>query len=77
MVVGLAALYAYQLREEWISALLGLWLAASPWLLGFSGNMGFTASDRARWCGGCPARRLDGVLAAGAHGMIVQHNRCR
>lgn len=45
VVVGLAALYAYQIREEWTDALLGLWLAASPWLLGFSGNMSFTASD--------------------------------
>jgi hypothetical protein len=45
IVVALAALYAYQVWEEWVTVVLGLWLAASPWLLGFSGNAAFAASD--------------------------------
>ncbi len=30
-----AALLAYAEWEEWASLILGLWVAASPWLLGF------------------------------------------
>ena len=31
-----AALLAYAEWEEWASLILGLWVAASPWLLGFA-----------------------------------------
>jgi hypothetical protein len=34
-VVSLAAIIAYRDWEEWVNVLLGLWLIASPWLLGF------------------------------------------
>lgn len=43
VIVGLAvlglsvlALGAYQDWEEWLNIALGLWLAASPWLFGYS-----------------------------------------
>jgi SPW repeat len=32
--IALAQLYPW---EEWLNALVGLWVAASPWLLGFAG----------------------------------------
>jgi hypothetical protein len=32
-----AAIWAFQKWEEWVSALLGLWLIVSPWILGYSG----------------------------------------
>ncbi|WP_245286621.1 SPW repeat protein [Bradyrhizobium sp. ARR65] len=35
-VVSLAAIIAYKDWEEWANFLLGLWLIASPWLLGFA-----------------------------------------
>ncbi len=31
-----AALLAYAEWEEWVSLILGLWVLASPWLLGFT-----------------------------------------
>jgi len=34
--VSLAALLAFARWEEWANLLLGLWLIASPWLLGFA-----------------------------------------
>jgi SPW repeat len=34
--ISLAALVAYASWEEWANLLLGLWLVASPWLLGFA-----------------------------------------
>ena len=34
--ISLAALVAFARWEEWANLLLGLWLIASPWLLGFS-----------------------------------------
>jgi hypothetical protein len=36
IVLSLVALLAYQAWEEWGTALLGLWLVASPWIFGFS-----------------------------------------
>lgn len=36
-VLALAAIFAFQDWEEWVSVALGAWLIASPWLLGFSG----------------------------------------
>ena len=35
-VISLAAMIAYKDWEEWANLLLGLWLVASPWLLGFA-----------------------------------------
>jgi len=34
-LLALAALTQFAAWEEWISAVLGIWLAASPWILGF------------------------------------------
>jgi hypothetical protein len=34
-VTALAAVLAFAEWEEWVSLALGVWLAASPWLLGF------------------------------------------
>lgn len=45
VVLALAGVFAFRMWEEWILALLGLWLIASPWALGF-GNLGpFVISD--------------------------------
>lgn len=35
-LISLAAIIAYENWEEWANLLLGLWLIASPWLLGFA-----------------------------------------
>jgi hypothetical protein len=32
---GLAAVFAYQIWEEWADVVLGVWLVLSPWVLGF------------------------------------------
>ena len=37
-VLSVAALTAFQEWEEWINALIGIWLIISPWVLGFSGD---------------------------------------
>lgn len=37
-LLAIAALFAFQPWEEWISALLGAWLVLAPWVLGFSGH---------------------------------------
>jgi SPW repeat-containing protein len=34
--LALIALFAFQVWEEWVNVGLGLWLIASPWILGFS-----------------------------------------
>jgi len=34
--ISLAAMVAYASWEEWANLLLGLWLIASPWILGFT-----------------------------------------
>ncbi len=36
LVAGIALAQFYP-WEEWLNALVGLWVAASPWLLGFAG----------------------------------------
>jgi hypothetical protein len=36
---ALVALYKVMAWEEWVNVALGAWLAASPWLLGFTGIM--------------------------------------
>ena len=41
-VVGIAALAAYQIWEEWVDAVLGVWLIASPWVLGFTSMTALT-----------------------------------
>ncbi len=35
-VISMAAIFAYANWEEWANFLLGLWLIASPWILGFA-----------------------------------------
>lgn len=37
-VISVGALLAYANWEEWANFLLGIWLVASPWLLGFTGT---------------------------------------
>ena len=34
-VLSIAALTAFAIWEEWLNLIAGLWLIASPWLLGF------------------------------------------
>src|SRR5215469_10784645 len=34
--MSLAAMFAYANWEEWLNVFLGLWLIASPWVLGFA-----------------------------------------
>lgn len=36
LVIAAIALFAFRAWEEWTNAIVGLWLLASPWLLGFS-----------------------------------------
>jgi hypothetical protein len=36
IAISLAAILAYANWEEWANFLFGLWLIASPWILGFS-----------------------------------------
>lgn len=35
VMLSLAAIIAYRDWEEWINVVMGVWLIASPWLLGF------------------------------------------
>jgi len=39
VVIAVAALSVFAEWEEWLNLALGLWLVASPWLLGFTGNL--------------------------------------
>lgn len=43
LLLAATALTAFRSWEEWIGVVLGLWLIASPWLLGF------VAAEAARW----------------------------
>jgi hypothetical protein len=36
LAISLAAVLAYANWEEWANLLLGIWLIASPWILGFA-----------------------------------------
>jgi SPW repeat len=36
VAISLAAIIAYANWEEWANLLFGIWLVASPWILGFS-----------------------------------------
>ena len=38
-VLAVAAISAFAEWEEWANLVLGLWLIASPWLLGFTANV--------------------------------------
>lgn len=37
LAVALGAIFVPRAWEEWVETALGLWLVASPWLLGFAG----------------------------------------
>jgi hypothetical protein len=37
-VVSIAALALFAIWEEWLNLIVGLWLIASPWVLGFAGT---------------------------------------
>lgn len=37
-VLAIAALAAYAFWEEWLNLIVGLWVVASPWVLGFQGT---------------------------------------
>ena len=37
-LVASAALSAFAEWEEWVNLVLGVWLMAAPWVLGFTGN---------------------------------------
>ncbi len=41
LVIAAIALYAFQAWEEWTNLILGAWLLASPWVLGFSTSAAF------------------------------------
>src|SRR5262249_33539296 len=36
VAISLAATFVYANWEEWVNVLFGVWLMASPWILGFS-----------------------------------------
>ena len=37
-VLAVAAIFAFTEWEEWANLTLGVWIAASPWAIGFAGN---------------------------------------
>ncbi|MGO4674294.1 SPW repeat protein [Bosea sp. 2YAB26] len=37
-LVAVAALSMFKEWEEWVNLVLGVWLMAAPWVLGFTGN---------------------------------------
>jgi hypothetical protein len=39
VAVALGAIFVPRAWEEWTETVLGLWLAVSPWVLGFEGQM--------------------------------------
>ncbi|MGF6862645.1 hypothetical protein ABIE69_003235 [Rhodobacteraceae bacterium MBR-64] len=43
IILGAAALFYFRKWEEWLDIALGVWLVASPWILGF------TYSQAAMW----------------------------
>jgi hypothetical protein len=44
LILAAAAIWAFRTWEEWVTAVIGLWLIASPWLLGYSQQAGYVAS---------------------------------
>lgn len=45
VLMALAALFAFRIWEEWISAVLGAWLVVAPWVLDFSGHSAATRTS--------------------------------
>jgi hypothetical protein len=41
-ILAIAALAAFATWEEWLNLILGLWVVASPWVLGFQGTTAMT-----------------------------------
>jgi SPW repeat len=41
-VLAIAALAAFAVWEEWLNLIVGLWVAVSPWVLGFQGTTAMT-----------------------------------
>jgi hypothetical protein len=37
-IFAIATILTFQAWEEWINAVLGLWLVLAPWVLGFTGH---------------------------------------
>jgi hypothetical protein len=44
ILLSVVAAIAYQAWEEWLTALLGIWLVASPWIFSFSDATAITWS---------------------------------
>lgn len=61
-VVAMLALTKFAEWEEWINLALGLWVAASPWLLGFAGH------EAATW-----THVVIGLLVAALSGLTLWH----
>jgi hypothetical protein len=49
IAAAIGAIVVPKAWEEWMEVALGVWLMASPWLLGFAGNM--VAMQNALFCG--------------------------
>ena len=49
IAAAIGAIVVPKAWEEWVEVALGVWLMASPWLLGFAGNM--VAMQNALFCG--------------------------
>lgn len=39
LVLAIAAIASFRIWEEWAGLVLGLWLIASPWVLGFASSL--------------------------------------
>src|SRR5262245_36838287 len=37
-LAAIAAIYAFEIWQDWLLALLGIWVLVSPWALGFASN---------------------------------------
>ncbi len=44
-VLAVAAIFAFTEWEEWGNLALGAWIAASPWIMGFTGNANALRAD--------------------------------
>jgi SPW repeat len=42
VVLSIAALAAFAVWEEWLNLIVGLWVIAAPWILGFAGTGAMT-----------------------------------
>jgi hypothetical protein len=71
VVMALAALFAFHVWEEWISAVLGAWLIIAPWVLNFTDH---TAAMRTSFLIGIATLVL-AMWSATAHGghMSAEH----